>query len=162
MRKLLVSMLAVLVLGLGSAFAQEGVDNTVTIDSDYWGGLSIGYPFGVNFHFGIEDVIGGGTDVRFNGGFTFGGGLGLGADVLVDLPIDTGATPIDIYVGGGAALAVGGEFGFDLNLLVGGEYRLGDIGLPEGGVFLEVGPTLNVVPAFGANVNAKVGFNYHF
>lgn len=163
MRKLIATLLALTVLGFGSALAQEGVDNTVAVDSDYWAGISTGWPFGVNVHFGVEDVIGQGVDLRANAALGLGAQFGLGVDALADLPVDLDNPDLGIYAGGGLNFGfAGGTFGFGLGLLVGGEYRLAGAGLPEGGIFLEVGPTLAFVPSFVPNANAKFGFNYHF
>jgi GTPase len=61
-----------------------------------------------------------------------------------------------------ASLARRRRLGVGLGAFGGVEYRLGELGLPEGGVFLEVGPTSYVVPAFGFGFNGRLGFNYHF
>jgi hypothetical protein len=152
MRKFTLALLTVMVLCLGSAFAQTG----------YWGGVSFGFP-GVNVHFGIEDLTPA-FDLRANLGFSyFGGGFTLGADALFALPIETTA-PIDVYAGGGPLIAAGGAagFGFGINVLAGLEYRLTELNFPEGGVFVEIGPTLLFVPAFGGGFVGRAGFNYHF
>jgi len=157
MRKLSVLFLAVLLLGTGAALAQSG----------QWAGVSFGggIPFAgsVNLHFGLNDVIGDNIDVRANGTVSFFGVFGLGADVLIGLPIDTGDLPLEVYAGGGPALAFGGGgFAAGANLLAGAEFRLGDVGLDQGGVFFEAGPGLTFVPVFLASFVAKLGFNYHF
>jgi hypothetical protein len=59
MRKLVISLLAVFVLGAGSAFAQSG----------YWAGASVGWP-GAVVHFGVENVFAG-LDVRANVGYQY-------------------------------------------------------------------------------------------
>ena len=150
MRKFILSLLAVAVLGTGSAFAQSGV----------WAGLSAGWP-GAGLHFGVENVVAG-LDVRANVNATYGLAFGLGADVLYGLDLDTGVVALDTYVGGGLNAILGGAFGLGINAFGGIEYRLGEIGLPQGGVFLEVGPSVLVVPAFAFGVGARLGFNYHF
>ncbi|MEX2535380.1 MAG: hypothetical protein WD273_07220 [Trueperaceae bacterium] len=170
MRKLIVSLLAVSVLGLGSALAQVvTTDADLDVGDQYWAGVSFGYPFGVNFHFGGEDMLSQGIDLRGNITAGFGGVFGVGADVLVDLPVDTGATPVDVYAGGGLSVAFGEidntpgmDTAFGIGLMFGGEYRLVDAGLPEGGVFAEVGPSINLGAGSPFGVNAKLGFNYHF
>ena len=160
MRKLVISLLAVVLLGAGSAFAQTG----------YWAGLSAG--LGAVVHFGVENVFPG-LDVRANLGYQYLGltGIGLGADVLYGLAVDTGTLPLDTYVGGGLQVGIGGDEGGSLSIgaFGGVEYRLGDVGLPEGGVFLEIGPSLGYrfAPAAGvSNVGfdfiGRLGFNYHF
>lgn len=149
MRKFLISLIAVAVLGAGAAFAQSG----------YWAGVSAGYP-GAALHFGLSDVTPD-LDVRVNAGYNYiGSGFALGVDALYHLPFDTGA-PIDLYAGGGVGLGIGTGVDVAVNLLVGGEFRLVDAGLPQGGVFLEAGPSLNLNP-FKFGVAARVGFNYHF
>lgn len=154
MRKFIIGLVAVAVLGTGSAFAQSG----------YWAGISAGYP-GAALHFGIEDVAPN-FSVRLNAGYSYIGtrGFALGVDALYDLPVDLGDTPIDVYAGGGIGLGIGGVGGVGLgvNLFVGGEFSLAQAGLPEGGVFLEVGPALGVLPSFGFGVAGRLGFNYHF
>jgi hypothetical protein len=146
MRKFLVTLIAVATLGAGTALAQGGM----------WAGLSTGYPFGATLHFGMEDLISPGVDVRFNfrgnmvgdsaanGGYTatWGGlAFGVGADVLYslsDLAVDS---PVEPYVGGGLSLGlVSGSgtinpgntpfavsgLGWDLHGLVGAEYIFAD------------------------------------
>ncbi len=157
MRKLLISLIAIAALGTGGAFAQSG----------FWAGLSGGYP-GAQVHFGVENAFAG-LDLRTNLGYGFFGarGIGFGVDVLYGLDVDTGVTPIDVYVGGGPNFSIGdGAFGFSIDAFVGGEYRLGEIGLPEGGVFLEVGPAIRLLGAdgfaLGFDFIGRLGFNYHF
>jgi hypothetical protein len=151
MRKLILSLLAVAVLGAGSAFAQSGL----------WAGVSSGWP-GFAVHLGVEDVFAD-LDVRANVNSTYGFAFGIGADVLYDLAVDTGTLPLDTYVGGGLNLIlVPGAIGVGVGAFGGVEYRLGELGLPEGGVFLEIGPNLLVVPAFVFGINARLGFNYYF
>ena len=151
MRKLILSLLAVVVLGAGSAFAQSGL----------WVGVSSGWP-GFALHLGVEDVIAN-LDVRANVNSTYGFAFGVGADVLYDLDVDLGALPLDTYVGGGLNLIfVPGGVGVGLGAFGGIEYRLGELGLPEGGVFLEIGPDFLVVPVFAFGINARLGFNWHF
>lgn len=156
MRKLLVVILAVLTMGAGSAFAQSG----------YWAGFSVGYP-GAALHFGIDDVVPN-LAVRVNAGYSYVGntGFAIGADALYELAVDMGTTPIDVYVGGGLGIGIGaGSPTISINALVGGEFRLIDAGLPQGGIFLEVGPSFSFNlpanrPPFG--IVGRLGFNYHF
>lgn len=152
MRKFIISLVAVAVLGTGAAFAQSG----------YWAGVSAGYP-GAAVHFGVDNIAPG-FAVRLNAGFNYIGtqGFALGVDALYDLPVNMGDTPIDLYVGGGLGIGIGAGVALGVNLFVGGEFSLAQAGLPEGGVFLEVGPSIGVVPAFGFGVSGRVGFNYHF
>jgi hypothetical protein len=173
MRKFFITLLTVSVFGLGGALAQvttEPFDDDFDVGNEFWGGVSLGVPFGVNFHFGVEDLLAEGVDLRTNLSAGFAGLFGVGADVLFDLPIDTADTPIDVYAGGGLAVAFGNidrttpemETAFGLGLMVGGEYRLIDAGLPEGGIFAELGPAIGFGAGPAVTVNAKLGFNYHF
>ncbi|HZX00343.1 MAG TPA: hypothetical protein VFF10_09795 [Trueperaceae bacterium] len=151
MRKFLVSLIAVAALGTGTAFAQGG----------YWAGFSVGYP-GAALHFGI-DGISPGLAARVNAGYNYigAGGFALGADILYDLAVDTGTAPIDVYLGGGVGLGIGTGINVAVNAFVGGEFSLAGSGLPEGGIFLEAGPSIGFNP-FALGVAARLGFNYHF
>lgn len=152
MRKLLVSLIAVAALGTGAAFAQGG----------YWAGVSAGYP-GAALHFGIDDIAPS-LAVRLNAGYNYigTGGFALGVDALYDLPVDMGDTPIAVYAGGGVGIGIGAGVALGVNVFVGGEFSLAQAGLPEGGVFLEVGPAIGIIPNFGFGVSGRLGFNYHF
>jgi hypothetical protein len=165
MRKWLVITLSMLALTWGSSFAQNQVvvvveEPSPTVDR-YWAGVSGGFP-GFNLHFGVHDLISPGIDGRATLSFTYVGAFGLGADVLIALPVEVEG-PFNIYGGGGLFGAFGGGgTAFGLNLFVGGEYRLVDANFPQGGLFLELGPALLVAPGFGAGFNGRLGFNYHF
>lgn len=158
MRKLLLGLLAALVLGSGAAFAQTG----------FWAGLSGGYP-GAAVHFGVESLGVENLDARLNLGYAYAAddGLSFGVDALYGLDLDTGEVPVDVYVGGGFGLVVSKAFA--LKALVGGEYRFGELGVPELGAFLEVGPSFgfdmdgdDAVDSGGFGFDARVGVNYHF
>ncbi|MBS3967940.1 MAG: hypothetical protein KGZ60_11850 [Truepera sp.] len=153
MRKLL-TLITVLLLSLSVATAQDLTGS--------WVGVSGGFP-GFNLHFGLNDVVSQGVDLRLNGSFTYTGAFGLGADVLVAIPAELDQ-PVAIYGGGGPFATFGGAagFGFGLALFVGGEYRLGDVGFAPGGIFAELGPSLGFVPNFGVGFVGRLGFNYHF
>jgi hypothetical protein len=148
MRKLVISLLAVFVLGAGSAFAQSG----------FWAGASVGWP-GASIHFGVENVAQD-LDLRVNVGSTYTLAFSVGVDALYNLNIDTGVLPLDTYVGGGAAIGVGPVTTIGLGVFGGIEYRLTEVDLPEGGVFFEVGPAISF--PFLVGVVARLGFNYHF
>lgn len=154
MRKVLICFTVAAAALLGSSFAQ----------GSYWAGFSVGYP-GAALHFGIEGISPG-LAARVNAGYNYiGAGFAIGADLLYDLGLDTSTAPIDVYVGGGLGLSVGTPLQVGINAFAGGEFNLVGSGLPEGGIFLEVGPafTFNPGPSqspFG--VTAKLGFNYHF
>jgi hypothetical protein len=151
MRKLVISLLAVFVLGAGSAFAQSGV----------WAGASVGWP-GAAIHFGVENVVQD-LDLRVNVGSSYNfRSFSVGADALYGLNVDVGVLPLDTYVGGGFAIGIGTATSIGAGLLAGVEYRLGEVDLPEGGVFFEVGPSLALTPAFAFGVLGRLGFNYHF
>lgn len=152
MRKLIISLLAVAAFGTGAVFAQTGT----------WAGVSAGWP-GASLHFGIENVATN-LDVRANLGYTYigTGGFSFGVDALYNLNLDTGVAPLNTYVGGGFGLGFGAGLSAGFGLLAGAEYRLVDAGLPEGGVFFEVGPTFAVTPGFAFGFAGRLGFNYHF
>lgn len=153
MRRLRTVLLVLIVLASGTALAQRG----------YWAGVSAGWP-GVALHFGIEDVSPN-LSVRLNTGYAYGGTIGfaLGVDGLYDLAINTGSAPVDLYLGVGAGLGLGqSNVALAVNAFIGGEFRLVDVGLPQGGVFLEVGPSIRIVPNFQPNVVGRLGFNFHF
>jgi hypothetical protein len=150
MRKFLIALIAVVTLGAGAAFAQ----------SNYWAGFSVGYP-GAALHFGISDVAPD-LSVRINAGYNYiGSGFALGVDALYGLPVDLGTAPIDVYAGGGVGLGIGSTVDVAIDGVVGGEFSLVDAGLPQGGVFLEVGPSIALSP-FKFGVLGRLGFNYHF
>lgn len=152
MRKFLVTLIAVAALGSGAALAQS-----------YWAGFSVGYP-GAAVHFGVEDVAPS-LSVRINAGYNYvvSTGFAVGVDALYDLPVDMGGAPIGVYAGGGVGLGIGGgPLNLGVNVFGGGEFSLASAGLPEGGVFVEVGPSIRVLPSFQFGVVGRLGFNYHF
>ncbi len=158
MRKLLITLTVIAALGTGGVFAQSG----------YWAGVSAGYP-GAQVHFGVENVFAN-MDVRGNLGFAYlGSYLEVGANVLYPLNVDTGTIPLDVYVGGGPSFGFvfAGALVVGVEAFAGIEYRLIDLGLPEGGVFFEVGPKFVFVTAGGLSGSAfgpmgRLGFNWHF
>lgn len=132
-------------LGTTSAFAQSG----------YWAGVNSGWP-AAQVHFCVENVFAG-LDVRGNLGFAyFGGYLEVGASVLYDLGLDTGAFPLDVYVGCDPG------FASSLEAFANAGYRLSDLGLPEAGVFLELGPSIVITPTSAFVPAGRLGFNWHF
>lgn len=156
MRKLLACLFTALFLG-GAALAQDLV---VVDDTDYWAGISAGYP-GAAFHFGIDDVADD-LALRFDLGYVYvdGGGFSIGADALYDLAVDTDDAPVDVYVGGGVGAAFGDDGGFLIKGIGGAEFFLADAGIDDLGVFAEVGPALVFDGGFG--VDGRLGVNYHF
>src|SRR5690554_4245398 len=100
MRKFLITLLAVVTLGAGSAFAQSGM----------WAGVSTGYPFGVTVHFGMEDLLGPNLDLRASATGAFWGAFGasvvsvlVNGDVLYGLDLG-GDVNLNTYVGGGVGI----------------------------------------------------------
>lgn len=159
MRKLLTSMVAALLVAGGAAFAQD-VDVVIVEDSGYFAGLSAGYP-GAAVHFGIDDVTTN-LDARFSFGYTYAGtsGATIGVDALYELDVDTDGAPVDVYVGGGVGANFAGTF--YVRGLGGGEFRLVDAGLPQLGVFAEVGPAFGFGTGGGFGIDGRLGVNYHF
>lgn len=153
MRRVMLAILVFVILVSGTATAQ----------GRYWAGVSAGWP-GVALHFGLDNVTPD-LSVRINAGYAYGGTIGfaLGLDAMYDLDINTGSAPLYPYIGGGLGLGLGSrDFALAVNLFIGGEFRLVDVGLPQGGVFLEVGPAIRVIPNFDPNVLGRLGFNLHF
>jgi hypothetical protein len=144
-----------LLLAVGAASAQN------------WFGVRSGYPLGVTLHYGIANALANGADLRVSGRVVGGGGavrFGVGADALVRVFADG---PVNAYVGGGPAVEFGpGQADLGVQGLVGGQFRLLDVGLPQLGVFLEgsVGASVSLsgggarIPTFGA----ALGFNWYF
>jgi hypothetical protein len=144
----------VVVMLVGTAFAQQG----------YWGGVSLGSP-ALGVHFGAEDLLSDGVDVRGTLGFSYlyTSGVYLGADALFALDTTTTPTPsVEPYLGAGAFTTIGSGFGLGVTGLFGGEYRLDYAGLPEGGLFIEIGPDLYLAPTVFFGLTGRIGFNYHF
>lgn len=161
MRKLFVSLLAVVTLGFGSALAQDAFGNTVELSPNYYAGVGGGLNYrnaAFVMHFGISDLITDGIGTRFS--VLYNGAFGLGADVIANLPINTGNAPLGIYAGAGLNMMfVNRATAINIGILLGGEYRFA--GFQEGGVFLELGPAFSI-NGYGNAFNFKAGFNYHF
>ena len=156
MTKLLRTIVVALVLALvaGSAHAQN------------WLGLRTGYPLGLTAHYGIEDALAAGSDLRVSGRIEAIGGsprFGVGVDILRTISVEQ---PFSVYVGGGPAISVGGGGAYvQVHGLLGGEYRFTDLDLAPLGIFGEfsLGAEFSTggrarVPALGA----ALGFNWHF
>lgn len=151
-------ILSILILALLAGGAAQAQDN--------WFGLRSGYPLGVTLHYGIDDGLSAGTDLRINGRIYVRGAdavVGVGVDALRTVSVED---PFVVYVGGGPAIEIGSDVFLDVHGLAGAEFRLTDVDLPELGVFVEgaLGATIALsggtsrVPDFGA----AVGFNWHF
>ena len=168
-RKLLLCIGCVFVLGAGSSHAQSEGD---------WIGLASGYPLLPTVYYGLDDALGSRVDLRLNAGirrfnYSVGSGvagtvLSVGADALLQLPV----TPeqLKVYAGGGVALAGGSgrqgdAYGFSVNVsargLAGLEYRLDAWGLVaelNAGLDSYFSPDsfTRFAPAL------RLGVNYHF
>src|SRR5699024_5894496 len=77
MRKLVFSLMAVLLVGFGTVQAQDAFGTKVSMDPDYYAGGSVGFSSGsamFALQFGINDLITDGVGARFDVGYR-GGGL---------------------------------------------------------------------------------------
>lgn len=131
-----------------------------------WFGLRTGYPLGLTVHYGIENGLDNGFDLRISGNLRAYGNnveVGIGIDGMNDIIRDG---PLSVYIGAGPALDFGGGGALlDLHGLVGGEFRLTGAGLGSFGIFVEgtLGASIGLgrdsrIPSGGA----AVGFNWHF
>jgi hypothetical protein len=131
-----------------------------------WFGVRTGYPLGITLHYGIENGLDNGFDLRISGNLRAYGNsveVGIGLDGMNDIIQDG---PLSVYIGGGPALDFGGGGALlDLHGLVGAEFRLSGAGLNSLGFFVEgsLGASIGLgrdsrVPSGGA----AVGFNWHF
>lgn len=148
---------AVLAIGL---FANASAQN--------WFGVRSGYPLGVTLHYGIDNALSNGFDLRVSGRVTASGGsarFGIGVDAMTTVAAEG---PFSVYLGAGPALEFGnGGAWLDIHALGGGEFRFVDLGLPQLGLFLEatLGGSFGLgagsaaqIPTFGA----ALGVNWHF
>lgn len=162
MRKMLIALFAVAVLGAGSALAQ---DMSVQYDTTQWAGVGLGYPFQV--YYGIDNAVGQDLDLRVRVSSYFWN-VSLGADILT--PITTIENmPITVYAGGGPNVdyLFSAGLGIGVSGLVGAEYRFNQ----DYGAFLELGAgytyyfgDLTGLNYFGLGFQPRgaLGFNYHF
>ena len=130
MRQVIIVSLMVLVLSAGTAHAQ----------SSSYAAVSVGFPLLVNVHYGLEDLLAPGADLRLNLGGLFlavGGEAGFfgiaGADVLYRFNHEDPRTTLSPYLGGGIGVGFaggGGSVGFAFNGagVVGLEYRTEETG----------------------------------
>lgn len=164
MRKFLITLLATLSLGVGSAFAQDNM-----MGGTQWVGASaaLGLPLGLNLHYGLADLLAPDLDLRFNlaAATFFNGGIALagGADVLYHLNLEMqNDLPLDVYVGGG--LDIGANFGSEIGLaaslaaLAGAEYPI-DNNLA---IFGELRGGLGFSPGISFAGGLRLGVNYYF
>jgi hypothetical protein len=139
---------------------------TVVQAQENWFGVRTGYPLGLTVHYGIENGLDNGFDVRISGNLRAYGNnveVGIGLDGMNDIIQDG---PLSIYIGAGPSLDFGGGGALlDLHGLVGGEFRLSAGGLGDLGIFAEgtLGAGIGLgrdsrIPSGGA----AVGFNWHF
>jgi len=133
-----------------------------------WFGLRSGYPLGVTLHYGVDDALSNGFDLRVSGRVTASGGsarFGIGVDAMTTVAAEG---PFSVYLGAGPALEFGnGGAWLDIHALGGGEFRFGDLGIDQLGLFVEAtlggsfglgaGSTAQI-PTFGA----ALGVNWHF
>ena len=112
-----------------------------------WFGVRSGYPLGVTVHYGIDNGLSRGFDLRISGRVFARGSkvtVGVGVDALRDVTIEP---PFSVYIGGGPAVEFGsGLFLLDVHGLVGAEFRFIDLGMPQLGIFVEgsIGAALNL------------------
>jgi len=146
----------VLLLLLGTSSAQS------------WFGVRSGYPLGVTLHYGMQNVLSNGFDLRVSGRVTAGGGsarFGVGVDAMTTVASEG---PFSVYLGAGPAIEFGsGGAWLDVHALFGGEFRFSDLGLAPLGLFLEatLGGSFglgNGAPAQVPTFGAALGVNYHF
>ena len=161
MRKLLIALAGVLVLGLGAANAQT-IDDTAT--TDYYAGASLGLIFSpdttgtLSGHFGLENVLAENLDARFDLGVLFAGGFNIGANALYNFELE-GDTPISVFAGGGPRLYIEDNVYFGLSVRGGAEYAFTEVISGYGELRLD--PTFGgggAVTFFGL----AVGANYRF
>lgn len=174
MRKVLIAVVGALLL-TGVAFAQN--DDTaldVAPSGDTWVGLSTGYPLGLTAHYGLGDALGDGIDLRFNGKFSFFGGLvssgfgfNIGADALFAIPVDS--ENLSVYAGAGPNIGFAsstvssvttGGFAVGAQALAGAEYDVAE----QIGVFGEFRLGFAYITSlnFSADPTLALGVNYHF
>ncbi len=164
MRKLLISIMAMVALGFGTANAQDAFGSTVELSPDYYIGANVGLRHGTAFglHFGINDLIANGIGTRFGVGLR-GGSFALTGDVIANLPVQTGDAPLGIYAGAGLGLTFhDAATHVSLAIMAGAEYRLTGAGFAPGGIFLELGPSFSLGGGGGTGFYLGGGFNYHF
>lgn len=163
MRKYVIALLAVITLGAGPAFAQSGS----------WAGASVGYPFGVGVHYGMEDLFAPNLDLRVGARVDFIGAFGitLSGDLLYNLDLADDPN-VNVYTGGGVnagfvSVLGASVFIVDLHGLFGAEYMF----TPQWGAFGEAQLGFGMVgvsglggagTAWGLTYGVRLGANYHF
>ena len=130
-----------------------------------WVGIRSGFPLGVTIHYGVENGLSNGFDWRLSGNIRDRGSgveFGIGFDAMNTVAV---SRPIEVYLGGGAALDFGNGALLDIHGLLGSELRFTDLGLDPLGLFLEV--SLGAGFGFGRSnripsLTAAFGANFHF
>lgn len=126
----------------------------------YWFGISTGYPLGATLHFGIHDVFSS-ADLRLSSSLGLGGAVDLGLSSILELPVTIAELPTTVYSGLGSTLTVESPTSsLNAQAFLGIEYRLG--GTQPGGIYMEFGPVLEIIPEIDSSFVWKLGFNYHF
>jgi hypothetical protein len=150
------SLLLMLVLTLFTPAQAQG----------HWFGVRTGYPLGITLHYGIENGLNNALALRISGNVRVYGNTveaGFGLDGLGNILQDG---PLSLYLGAGPALDFGGGGALlDLHGLVGGELRLGSVGINSLGIFVEgtLGASIGIkrdnrIPSSGV----AVGLNWYF
>ena len=162
MRKVLITLLAITVFGVGAAFAQSNM--SVKYDTTQWAGVALGYPFQI--YYGVNNALGPKLDVRGRLSYGFWN-LGVGADVLYTVA-DLKDMPLSVYVGGGPNFGYGFYgigIGIGVSGLAGVEYRINQ----NFGAFGELGAGytywFNGAAGYlfgGFGPRGAIGVNYHF
>lgn len=153
-----------LIFLINLAFAQQApiapFNYPTEVQQRYWAGNSTGFPLGTIFHLGMRNVIGP-VSLRTSSSAGLGGPFDFSLSALVDLPVSLANLPTTVYAGLGPSLTAGADAS-SLNTqgFLGVEYRLGKN--EPGGIFLELGPSLEIMPELDTSFVWTLGFNYHF
>lgn len=160
MRRVLVALFAVALVGGGATLAQDMAPSQNMYAGASFGVASVfglvGFP--VVGHFGVENVGMDNLDIRGDLGFyVTGSGIEIGANAIYNYPVQE---QINVYGGAGPRLLFGGGSAvFGLAVLGGAEYMV----TPNIGLYGE--PSVSVY--FGGGLGVAVyglqfGANYHF
>ncbi|MDZ7706065.1 MAG: hypothetical protein U5L04_16450 [Trueperaceae bacterium] len=131
MKTKLVSLLASLLLLLGTASAQDGGVVVVESDSPYYAGASFGFVSASGFssltlagHFGLRDLLLEDLDLRLDATVLTRGGNSFSLGALALYNLDLSSLPVDIYFGGGPELFFGSNTAFGIGLRGGADYAI--------------------------------------